>query len=205
MQSNDKPLEIRLYGADGAVENFVQPDAALADVILNDIQPARLFTSDKIVIAGAHSLTAFLPCRLTRIDFIREGVACWGFPAGFVDAIELSEEEFREKAHLDDPEHLEKRAQSRASGDFAVGFVDLEMVGRLHVFVAVEFVVGLPVERMQRINLLLSAPSVHFRLRQGGIGALNLTNLVRFTVYPGPAEAPANAWPAHHKSISTPH
>lgn len=29
---------------------------------------------------------------------------------------------------------------------------------------------------------------------------LNLANLVRFTAYPGPAEAPSDAWRAHHKS-----
>src|SRR4051812_43984258 len=186
MQKTNSALEIRVHGLDGTVESFVQPEPALADGIMHDVQPGRLFGLDKIVIAGDHSLTAFIPCRLVRIDFIQEGLACWGFPAGIVDAIELSQEEFREKAHLDNIEHLEKRSQERAPGEFAVGFVDLEMAGGLHLFLGVEFVVGLPAERMQRINLLLSAPSVHFRMRQGGIGTLNLANLVRFTMYPGP-------------------
>ena len=201
MKNKNTALEIRIYGADGGVETFTQQEDALAENILKDILPARLFTSDKIVIAGDFSLTAFVPARLSRIDFIKEGVACWAFPAGIVDAIELSEKEFRAQAHLDDPEHLEKREQARVSGEFAVGFVDIEMTGDLHVFLGVEFVVGLPVERLQRINLLLSAPSVHFRMRKGGIAALNLANLVRFTLYPGPAHAPADAWPAHHKPL----
>ena len=200
MQNTNSALEIRVHGLDGTVESFVQVEPALADSIMEDVQPGRLFALDKIVIAGDYSLTAFIPCKLVRIDFIQKGLACWGFPAGIVDAIELSEQEFREKAHLDDAENLEKRNQVRAPGEFAIGFVDLEMVGGLHLFLGVEFVVGLPAERMQRLNLLLSAPSVHFRMRQGGIGTLNLANLVRFTMYPGPPQAPANAWPAHHKA-----
>jgi hypothetical protein len=199
MNDQNAQLEIRLYGADGSIETFVQSDVALADGIIEEIQPGRLFLSDRVFIAGTHSLTAFVPSKVARIDFVRSGLACWGFPAGIVDAVELSEEEFRRKTHLDDPENQEKRDQARASGEFAVGFVDIEMIGGQHVFIAVEFVVGLPVERLQRINLLLSAPSVHFRLREGGIGTLNLGNLVRFTIYPGPAQAPASSWPAHHK------
>ena len=188
-----------MHGLDGSVETFMQDDASLADSIMKDIQPARLFTSGRVVIAGAYSLTGFVASKLIRIDFVRQGVACWAFPAGIVDAIELSEAEFREKAHLDDAGNLQKRVQTRVAGEFAIGFLDIEMVGGQHVFLAVEFVVGLLAERLQRINLLLSASSIHFRIREGGIGALNLANLVRFTSYPGPAEAPANAWLAHHK------
>jgi len=199
MHNTKSALEIRIHGLDGTVESFVQLEPTLADHIMDGVQPGRLFCLDKVVIAGDHSLTAFVPSRLVRIDFIQEGLACWGFPAGIVDAIELSQEEFRDRAHLNDVENLEKRNQVREPGEFAVGFVDLEMVGGLHLFLAVEFLVGLPAERMQRFNLLLSAPSVHFRMRQGGIGTLNLANLVRFTLYPGPPQAPSNAWPAHHK------
>ena len=171
----------------------------IADAILKKAQPGRLFGLEKIVIAGTHSLTAFVPSRLIRIDFVREGAACWAFPSGIVDAFELSEAEFRTKAHLDDVANQQKRDQIRAPGEFAVGFLDVEMVGGPHFFLGVEFVVGLPMERLQRMNLLLSAPSVHFRMREGGFGALNLSNLVRFTAYPGPPQAPADAWPAHHK------
>jgi hypothetical protein len=199
MQNTTSALEIRIHGSDGSVQTFVQEDAALADSIMNEVQPGRLFATSKVVIAGNYSLTAFVPSKLLRIDFVREGFACWGFPAGIIDSIELSETEFREKTHLDDEEHLEERAKTRVPGEFAVGFLDIEMVGGQHLYLAVEFVVGLPAERLQRINLLLSAPSIHFRMREGGIGVLNLGNLVRVTILPGPSEAPANSWPAHHK------
>jgi len=200
MQNSNSGLEIRMHGTDGSIETFVQGEPSIADAILKNAQPGRLFGLEKIVIAGTHSLTAFVPSRLIRIDFVREGVACWAFPQGIVDAFELSEPEFRTKAHLDDVTNLQKRDQIRSPGEFAVGFLDMEMVGGAHFFLGIEFVVGLPMERLQRMNLLLSAASVHFRMREGGFGALNLANLVRFTAYPGPPQAPVDAWPAHHKS-----
>ena len=199
MKIKTSPLEIRIHGVRGTVETFIQPDAALADRIFKSVKPARLFAANKVVIAGTYSLTAFVPARLTRIDFIAEGVACWKFPVGISDLIELSEDEFREHAHRGDPEHSEKRDQRRVSGDLHVGFLEIEMVGGQHVFLGLESLVELPAERLKRVNFLLSAPSLHFRLRQGGIGVLNLGNLARFTAYPGPSQAPADAWPAHHK------
>src|SRR5215510_10893743 len=123
MQNSNSGLEIRMHGTDGRLETFVQSEPAIADAILKNAQPGRLFGLEKIVIAGTHSLTAFVPSRLIRIDFVREGVACWAFPQGIVDAFELSEPEFRTKAHLDDVTNLQKRNQTRTPGEFAVGFL----------------------------------------------------------------------------------
>ena len=41
---------------------------------------------------------------------------------------------------------------------------------------------------------MLSKGSVHMRLRKGGIGVLNLANLAAYTVYPGVAQIPGDAW-----------
>ncbi len=79
-------------------------------------------------------------------------------------------------------------------------FGEVEMTGGDRIFLAAEFAVALEAERLHRLRMLLSAPVVHFQLRQGGIAFLNLKNLVRFTLYPGPNVTPIDAWPAHHFS-----
>jgi hypothetical protein len=43
-----------------------------------------------------------------------------------------------------------------------------------------------------------------FGLRTGGIGVLNLANMVRFSVHPDPLAGPAKAWPAHQANGSKP-
>ncbi len=51
-------------------------------------------------------------------------------------------------------------------------------------------------ERLQRIRSFMGLPGLSFRLASGGLGLVNLTNAVKFTCYPGPAEVPADAWSA---------
>jgi hypothetical protein len=117
-----------------------------------------------------------------------------------LDVVELSEDEFRERSHLDDPARLERRRSPKQTGEWAVGFAEVEMTGGTRVFLAAKFKVGLPAERLQRLRTLFSGASVHFRLRQGGTAILNLKSLVRVTFNPGPDVTPSDAWPAHHLS-----
>ena len=191
-------LEIRIQGANGSVKTFVQEDQSLASRILDGLHPARLFTTGKITIAGDYSLTAFVASKITRIDFISEEFACWEFPPEVSDLVELSEDEFHHQLRQNGSAQMEKREKPQTPGDFALRFLHVEMLGGQQIFLAIEFVVELPAERLNKIHFLLSAPALQFRLRQGGSGVLNLANMVRFTTYPGPDRAPADAWPAHH-------
>jgi hypothetical protein len=54
--------------------------------------------------------------------------------------------------------------------------------------------VKLPVENQSFMRFLLSKGSFHMRLRNGGVAVVNLANLVGYTVYPGVADIPADAW-----------
>ena len=191
-------MEIQIHGASGAVETFVQDDKALASNILDGLHPSRLFVTGKITIAGEYSLTVFVVAKVTRIDFVSEDFTCWEFPQDISDVVELSEEEFHQRLHQNGSAQMEKREKPQMPGDFALRFLHVEMLGGQQVFLAVEIVVELPAERLNRIHFLLSAPALHFRLRHGGAGVINLANMVRFTTYPGPDRIPADAWLAHH-------
>ena len=149
-------------------------------------------------VAGEYSLTAFVASRVTRIDFASEDFACWEFPPDISDVVELSEEEFHQRLHQNGSAQMEKREKPQTTGDFAMRFLHVEMLGGRQIFLAIEIVVELPAERLNKIHFLLSAPALHFRLHQGGTGVLNLVSMVRFTTYPGPDRTPADAWPAHH-------
>jgi hypothetical protein len=198
MKNKHSHLEIQIHGASGSVKTFVQDDKALASRILDGLHPARLFATGKITIAGEYSLTAYVASQVTRIDFINEEFACWEFPPDISDVAELSEEEFHQRLNQNGSAQLEKREKPQTPGDFAVRFLHVEMLGGQQIFLAVELIVELPAERLNKIRFLLSAPALHFRLREGGVGVLNLANMVRFTTYPGPDRIPADAWPAHH-------
>lgn len=194
-------LEIHVHLTDGSTAQFVQDDDAATEKILRSVHPVTLFNQQRIVIAGAFSVSAFIVARVTRIDFIREGYTDWPFPPGFSDLVEIPEKEFRRHVRLDEPAKMEKRVRAEVPGDLFVGFLEIELVSGQHVFLALEAAVDLPAERFVKVQYLLSAPSLHVRLPQGGNSILNLGNVARFTAYPGPPATPSDAWHAHHKLV----
>jgi len=192
-------MEIRIHSQAGTTETFVQNDPALVSRLVDAIQPSRAFAADVITVAGDYSVTTFVTARINRIDVLTKEFADWKYPPDIVAVLELSEEEFRERSHLNDPARLEPRRTHKQAGQSALVFVEVELVGGTRIFLAAKIKVGLPAERLQRLRTLFAAPAVHFRLREGGGAILNLKNLVRFTLNPGPDVTPSDAWPAHHQ------
>jgi hypothetical protein len=193
-------MEIRIHTQSGSVETFFQDNPALLAPILKGIQSTRIFASETITLAGDYSLTTFAASRVNRVDFVTGDFAFWKYPDDILDVVELSEDEFRERSHLNDPARLERRRSPKQTGEFVVVFVEVEMTGGARIFLSAKIKVGLPAERLPRLRSLFSAAAVHFRMRQGGTAILNLKNLVRFTLNPGPDITPIDAWPAHHLS-----
>lgn len=191
---HNSELTIRFHLTDGSLHSFVQPDIALARSLWNDVEPARLFARQRIVIGSHHSKSVFVSSEITRVDFIHESFQCWEFPGGYSDIVELSESEFRKHAHLDDPGLMVKRAQPTPAGDLLVSFVRLHMRGGRPLFVMIEVPVRLPAESQSFMQFMLSKGAIHMRLRGGGLGVLNLANLAAYTVYPGVAQIPADSW-----------
>src|SRR5258706_9004607 len=120
-------LTIRFHLTDGSVHSFVQPDDAAAQKLWEGVDPARLFARPRIVIGSEHSKAVFVSAEIVRVDFLQDSFQCWKFPGGYSDIVELSEEEFRKHAHLDQPVLMAKREQSTPAGDLLVSFAQLQM------------------------------------------------------------------------------
>jgi hypothetical protein len=194
-QTNTKPpLTIRFHLTDGSVHSFTQPDATINEKLWDAIEPSRLFAHQRIVVGSEHSKSVFVAAEIIRVDFLHDSFQCWEFPRGYSDIVELSEEEFRKHARLDDPSLMVKRDQPTPPGDPLVAFIKLQMRGGQPQFVMVEAAAKLPAESQSFMQFLLSKTAVHLRLRGGGIGVLNLANLAGYTVYPGVAQLPSDAW-----------
>ena len=189
-------LIIRIHLTDGSVQSFSQSDSAVAEAIWDSVDPARFFSNPRIIIGSEHSKAIFVSAETVRVDFIQDTFDCWKFPGGYSDIVELSEEEFRRHAHLDEPALMPKREQPAVVGDLLVSFAKLQMRGSSPLFVMTEFPVKLPTESQSLMRFMLSKSSAHMRLRTGGIGIINLANLAAYTVYPGIAQLPADSWPA---------
>src|SRR6185503_7871170 len=188
------PLTIRFHLTDGSVHSFTQADAATNEKLWDAIEPSRLFAHQRIVVGSEHSKSVFVSSEIIRVDFHHDSFQCWKFPGGYSDIVELSEEDFRRHARLDQPALMARRESPTPPGDLLVSFVRLHMRGGQPLFVMVEAAAKLPAESQSFMHFLLSKGAVHMRLRGGGIGVLNLANLAAYTVYPGVAQIPGDAW-----------
>ncbi|MGH7970250.1 MAG: hypothetical protein ACREIC_16125, partial [Limisphaerales bacterium] len=200
--STSPPMVVRVCLEDGSIESFVQTEEATARKLWDAIDPVRLFTQPRVVIAGTHSKSVFVGAAIVRIDFVQHFCPCWQFPEGYADIVELSEEDFRKNAHLDQPELMQKREQPTAVGDLLVSFLQLKFRNTPPLFLMAELSVKLPVENQSFMRFLLSKTGFHMRLRGGGVGVINLAQLVGYTVYPGVAQVPADSWDAEPVSTA---
>lgn len=185
---------IRVHLTDGSMESFAPRDEAEAHKLWDQIEPSHLFAQSRLVIAGEHFKSVFVTAHVVRVDFIQDTYECWQFPGGYSDVVELSEDDFRKRAHLDQPELMARREQPVPVGDLMVSFLKLHIAGAKPLFVMIEFPVKLPAENQSFMQFLLSKSGFHMRLRGGGFGVVNLAHLAGYTVYPGVAQVPADAW-----------
>jgi len=198
--SDDTSVLVRIHLADGSTECFIEAVSSKAQTTSRSIEPARLFAQSRLVIAGAHSKFVFVPSEITRIDFIQKDYVACKFPEGYSDIVELCEPDFRNRAHLDEPEKMPRRAQSTPVGDLIVSFLKLRFKGGLQIFLMTERSARLPVENQSFMRLLLSRNPFPMRLRSDGVAFLNLANLLGYTVYPGSPQVPSDSWVAEPTS-----
>ncbi len=194
VDNDTTPLEIRFQFVDGSMTSFLQPDPKLAENIWRRINVSHLFTRPRIVVADDYSKSVFLSSQINRIDFVFEGSDFSQIPNDHADLVELSQEEFRAHVPLDDPARLERRVQPRHVGDLLVSFLHLRMRGGSHIYLMNETLIKLPVDNHSFMQRLLSGGIYSIRLRGGGQGFLNLSNLLGYTVYPGVPEIPSDSW-----------
>lgn len=187
---------VRVYLENGSVHSFVQADEATARQTWDGIDPGRLFTQPRVVIAGAYSKSVFVGSAIVRIDFVQHFCPCWSFPEGYSDIVDLSEADFRKNAHLDQPELMTRREQPTPTGDLFVSFLKLEFRSAEPLYLMAELSVKLPAENQSFMRFLLSKTGLHLRLRGGGVGVVNLAQLAGYTAYPGLAQVPSDTWPA---------
>jgi hypothetical protein len=196
LDSGPPAMVVRIHLSNGSVESFVQADEATARKIWQAIDPVRLFAQQRVVIAGTNAKSVFVGSEIVRIDFVQQFCPCWEFPQGYSDVVELSEAEYRKHAHLDQPELMPKRDKPTPVGDLLVSFLQLQFRNSAPLFLMVELSVKLPIDNQSFMRFLLSKTGFHMRLRGGGVGVVNLAHLAGYTVYPGVAQVPGDAWTA---------
>lgn len=185
-------LEIRVDTIDGSTRLWVQHDAELVRRTQTEIEPPLLFAQDQITFSDGDMETTLLLSLINRIDLVTDHWSVWDFPFVLGAWTEVTEGEFMQG--LAGLHHWHRPA---TQNELPV-FLDVELVNGQRVFLQMQVVGGSPGARLEKVHLLLKESSLIFGLRTSGIGILNLSNLVRFAVYPEPPQTKA---PASYVSI----
>jgi hypothetical protein len=188
--------EIRVHGVDGSIQSFTQHEESLVKHICEAFQPARMFTGKRITIGSEHSLTTFQASRVTRIDLVTECLFHWNPALEPVEAVELTEAAFR--ALVLDQRPGDGPEASRSPDDSVMALLEVVVVGGQRLFLAQEMPASPSGEHSPGFDSLFTGSSFSFLMRTGGIAVLNVANLARFTIYPGPLQIWEEVWPANH-------
>ncbi len=200
-QEKTSELQVRVHGVDGSLTTFTQDDPAVAEHIVRECQTRDFFKQERVAVAGQHSVTTLVLSKITHIDLVGEELPPWKPPSGFGtsirDIVEMPGQEFLYQVEARDLKHLERRRVRFAPGKPAAVYVAIQMVGGRHMYLKVQIVDVPRAERLQEIRAFMELPGLSFRLLDGGLGLVNLTNAVKFSSYPGPAEVPTHTWSAN--------
>jgi hypothetical protein len=93
--------------------------------------------------------------------------------------------------------HIRQEA-SRSPDDSVMALLEVVVVGGQRLFLAQEIPASPSGEHLPGFDSLFTASSFSFLMRTGGIAVLNVANLARFTIYPGPLQIWEEVWPANH-------
>ena len=176
MKTINHDLTLDICTEDGARTCFHQSDELLAEKTLRQLVSPRLFTPPLLTLASEHSISA-IPTR--TIDMILAHTASpppLPLPSGWVDAVEVNDDAMFDLADLE---------ASAAAQNKHVMLAEIHTLGGWMIRLKLEtFVPATIQEKRQLWNHMLDLPAIPFRLKAGGIGAINPANIVRATVCP---------------------
>ncbi len=176
MTTSNFDLTLDIFTEDGSRTRFHQPDEHIAEKTLRQLVSPRLFSPPLLTLTSEHSISA-IPTR--TIDMIWARTASppvLPLPSGWVDAVEVNDEAL---VNLADLEAL------AAADNKHVMLAEIHTVGDWMIRLKLETIITETVqEKRQLWNHLLDLPAIPFRLKEGGIGAINPANIVRATVCP---------------------
>ena len=176
MTTTNLDLTLDIFTEDGSRTRFHQNDGQLAERTLRQLVSPRLFSPPLLTLASEHSISA-IPTR--TIDMIWAHTAAppvLPLPSGWVDAVEVNDDTLLNLADLE---------PSSAAENKHVMLAEIHTLGDWMIRLKLETIITETVqERRQLWNHLLDLPAIPFRLKAGGIGAINPANIVRATVCP---------------------
>lgn len=198
MEEMESKFEIWVHLLGGKEYAFSVDEDAERRKIMGSIQPNRLFSQKQLMIAGQYFMTALSPAAITRIEIIcdRQDVPAWHLPGGIKELVQIQEERLDRRAlpRFSDPLRSDAEIEPGADVDT---FTEFNMADGKRVCVRMAATVQGSIDQRAQLAQLFGSVGFHVTRLGGGVIFINTAHVVRWAMYPGPADAPPNAWRAH--------
>lgn len=183
-------MDIRIYLNNGDILDFSQPDPALAQATIADLQAGKLFAGRSLILGSGAACTLLQPSAISRIDFLTTIPVA--LPQTLNDNVVLIEDEevFRLRAKAATTAFRE----GVAPGEQYVGYLRFELVGGHRLMLELERVLQNQIQFFTNLNRLLEVPVMAFPHPRGGAVFVNMANVSSLSSAPGFAEYPKGAW-----------
>ena len=176
MTTTYSDLTLDICAEDGSRTRFFQNDEDSVKRTLRQLVSPRLFQPPLLTLVSEHSISA-IPTR--TIDMVLVHMASppvLPLPSGWVDAVEVDDQTLLNFGELQ---------ASALEENKHVMLAEIHTVGDWMIRLKLETIVPETIQEKRHLwNHLLDLPAVPFRLKAGGIGAINTANIVRVTVCP---------------------
>lgn len=176
MKNTNLGLTLDICTENGSRTRFHQPDQQIAEKTLRQLVSPRLFTPPLLTLASEHSVSA-IPTRTIDIIFAHTALPpTLPLPSGWVDSTEVTDETSL---------NLTEMREFAADENKYVMLAEIHTVGDWMIRLKLETIIPETVQEQRHLwSHLLDLPAVPFRLKGGGIGAINTANIVRVTISP---------------------
>ncbi|MGO8672734.1 MAG: hypothetical protein ACLQVD_15385 [Capsulimonadaceae bacterium] len=180
-------LTVVLHLAGGQTDCFELDDAASVRVLVDQLNPTKVFSAPSLTISEQDCLTAYRTQQIVRIDVGGTDVPTWPYLGKASSVTEVSPDEF---ALLTGTEDLvKKRLEAwKQPGTAQQGFTTLELAGGQRIIWQVDMVSSemMALDSLSIVRHLLGAGALHGLRADGSVMIINMAHVVRLSFHPGP-------------------
>lgn len=186
---------IRVHTSHGKVFEFTQKDEVEGGGILGSVVPHRFFGQQQVIIQGRSATSGFATAAIEAVEFETPVEIAWA-PKGHDGALTLVDRDTF-AAELESRKRRGANVRRRHEpGERAFTQAELVMRSDERFFLHQSVLVAGPLDTRHEIHSFFETKSIIALLPQGGAMIINPSNIVRWTLYPGPVDSPRNAWHA---------
>jgi hypothetical protein len=180
-------LLVEVHRTDGQIDRFEVFDSEQAKVLVDLLNPAKVFANPSLMLSEANCLTTYRSQSIVRIDVGGADAPIWPHLGGASSIREVSEDEFKSVSGSEELAR-ERMEAWRNPGTKQEGFTEVVLTTGKRIVWRVTMVSSemVALDSISVARSLLNATALHGQRADGATTIINMAHAARLSFYPGP-------------------